>query len=96
MPKARVRPQINQPIAGAVGASAVTVGGGGGGGTSPLTVSLTSGNTITSATHTHALNLGGLRDAAFVTLGAHDDLSAERVLTPGNGLSLTDGGSGAR
>jgi len=94
VPKARVRPQINQPIAGAVGASAVTVGGGGGGGTSPLTVTLTSTNAITSATHTHQLNLGDMRAASFVTLAAHDDLTAERVLTAGNGLSLTDGGSG--
>lgn len=96
MPKDRIRPQINQPIASAVVAGAVSgVSGGGGGGTTPLTVSLSSENSSTSATHTHELDLGDLLSASFVALSAHGDLTHERVLTAGNGITLTDGGAGA-
>ncbi len=49
-----------------------------------------------SAAIEHELG-GGSRvvDAQYVTLAVNPELSQERVLTPGNGLSLTDSGAGA-
>ena len=38
---------------------------------------------------------GAPTDASYVTLGLNGDLSAERVLTAGSGITLTDGGAGS-
>ena len=46
------------------------------------------GEVLTSTTQTNAPN-----DAQYVTLAVHGDLSAERVLTAGSGISLTDAGA---
>ena len=36
----------------------------------------------------------GVTDASFLVLGAHADLTAERVLTAGSNISFTDTGAG--
>jgi len=46
------------------------------------------GEVITSTTQTNAPN-----DAQYVTLAVNGDLSAERVLTAGSGITLTDAGA---
>ena len=46
------------------------------------------GEVLTSTTQTNAPN-----DAQYVTLAVNGDLSAERVLTAGSGISLTDAGA---
>ena len=46
------------------------------------------GEVLTSTTQTNAPN-----DAQYVTLAVNSDLSAERVLTAGSGISLTDAGA---
>lgn len=53
------------------------------------------GNSSQPATIAADASIAGLLNVPFVTLSLSSQLTAERVLTPGTGIALTDGGAGS-